>query len=142
MAINFFTEDIKSSGLKRLNLVKSWIKKCVTDNDRKIGNLNYIFCSDEFLKGLNKEYLNHDYYTDIITFNNNEGNIVSGDIYISTERVDENAIKFGVEYLEELHRVIIHGLLHLLGFKDKKPSESKEMREQENFWLQSLKDMD
>jgi rRNA maturation RNase YbeY len=141
MAINFFTEDIKSAKLKNLNVVKSWIKNCIQNYDKKPGNLNYIFCSDEYLKGLNKEYLNHDYYTDIITFNNNEGDIISGDIYISTERVEENAIKYEVEYLEELHRVIIHGLLHLLNFKDKKPSEKIAMRELEDFWLKSLKEL-
>lgn len=142
MAINFFNEDIKSSGLKKLNLVKNLLKKCIAENGKKTGNINFIFCSDEFLKGFNKEYLNHDYYTDIITFNNNEGNIISGDIYISTERVEENAIKFEVDYLNELHRVIIHGLLHLLGYKDKKPSESKEMREQEDYWLNIFEKME
>jgi probable rRNA maturation factor len=134
MAINFFVEDVQESPINK-KLVVSWIKSCIEHYKMKTGNINYIFCSDEYLKSLNKEYLNHDYFTDILTFNNNEKSIVSGDIYISTERVLENALKYKVDFTHELLRVIIHGLLHLLGFDDKKTSEKDEMRKLEDFWI-------
>lgn len=95
--------------------------------------LNYVFCSDEYLLQINRQFLNHDTYTDIVTFDLSEsGEDLSGEIYISVDRVKENAAKFGVSYVNELHRVIFHGALHLCGFGDKKPADKQEMRLQED----------
>ena len=95
---------------------------------RRVGNINYLFCDDEYLLGINQRYLNHDTYTDIITFDYVAGNLISGDIMISVDRVGENAAKFGVPFEQELRRVVVHGVLHLLGQGDKSDEESREMR--------------
>ncbi len=109
-----------------------WISGVVKDYNKKPGSLSYIFCSDEYLLKMNKEHLNHDYYTDIITFNYNDGNVVSGDMFISYERVIDNAESFGNKSVyDELCRVMVHGVLHLLGFNDKSEKEEMEMREEE-----------
>lgn len=98
--------------------------------------MSYIFVSDEKLLEVNKQFLSHDYYTDIITFDYVEDNVISGDIYISIDRIKENAKKFNVTFDNELHRVIIHGVLHLLGYKDHNPKDEKQMRKEENEALQ------
>lgn len=109
-----------------------WISGVVKDYNKKLGPLSYIFCSDEYLLKMNKEHLNHDYYTDIITFNYNDGDVVSGDMFISYERVIDNAESFGNSSVyDELCRVMVHGVLHLLGFNDKSEKEELEMREEE-----------
>ena len=132
MAILFSIEDI-SFNLKERNKIKQWIKKIVETEGKRLGNISYIFCSDEYLLVVNKKYLEHDTYTDIITFDYTENSeIISGDIFISIDRVKENAKEFKVAFEEELRRVIIHGVLHLLGYPDKKPNEEKIMREKEN----------
>ena len=95
---------------------------------KSVGNVNYLFCDDEYLLGVNRQYLDHDTYTDIITFDYVAGGLISGDILISYERVGENAAKFGVPFEQELHRVIVHGVLHLLGQGDKSDEESAQMR--------------
>jgi len=94
--------------------------------------VSFIFCDDEYLLDINKRFLNHDYYTDIISFDNTMGTEINGDIFISIERVKDNASEFSVTFVEELHRVIIHGVLHFCGYKDKSDSEEKEMRAKEN----------
>lgn len=112
--------------------VKKWVAEVVKRRDRQVGNINYLFCDDEYLLQVNMQYLQHDTYTDIITFDYVAGGLISGDIMISTERVGENAAKYGVPFERELHRVIIHGVLHLLGQGDKSDDEAREMRRQED----------
>ena len=108
-----------------------WINRVIISEGFSVGQIDYIFCSDEYLLELNKEYLNHDTFTDIITFDYTDGKIISGDIFISTDRVEDNARKFDVEFLNELRRVMSHGILHLAGFGDKSIEEKKIMREKE-----------
>lgn len=130
--INFFSENIKFD-LKSKSKIKKWITQ-VADNEKYIiENLNYIFCSDSYLLEINQTYLKHDTFTDIITFDNSEfENEIIGDIYISIERVKENCQKLEQKFEQELHRVMIHGLLHLCGYKDKKPAEKQKMTEMED----------
>lgn len=128
MAINFFTEDIDFELPQKLKH-KNWLKELAKTEGYKILELNYIFCSDEYLFQINVEYLNHDDYTDIITFDNSEDEkTIEGDIFISIDRVKENATKLDQDFNKELNRVISHGALHLMGYKDKSESESKKMR--------------
>lgn len=115
--------------------IANWIQATAKRENKHIGQLNYIFCNDEYLHKINVEFLNHDTYTDIITFDYCVGNELISDIYISTERVAENAIEFGATFSDELDRVIIHGLLHLCGYKDKSKEEEELMREKENYYL-------
>lgn len=124
--------------LKNRTILKNWIKRTIERNNKQLGEISYIFCSDEQLLEINKEFLNHDYYTDIITFDYSEADIVSGDLFISIDRIKDNAKTLDVSYQEELHRVIIHGILHLLGFKDKTDEESQNMRLLENECLSYL----
>ena len=112
--------------------------KVIEAKGKKTGNITYIFCDDEYLLEVNKQYLQHDYYTDVITFDYVENDLISGDIFISTDRVRENALAFGSSETEELHRVIIHGALHLLGLKDKSEKEASQMRQAENEALKLL----
>lgn len=134
-AINFFEEDI-SFKLKNKTHVKRWITETITTEGFRLKELNYIFCSDDYLLQINRQYLNHDTLTDIVTFDNSEepGTITS-DIFISIERIKENAVKFDVSETDELHRVIIHGALHLLGYKDKTKTAKAEMTQKEDFYL-------
>ena len=108
------------------------VNQCITANSKRTGDINYIFCSDEYLRQINIEYLNHDYYTDIITFNYNDDSLVSGDIYISLERVRDNAEEFEVSFHTELQRVVIHGVLHLIGFNDHTDDDKVKMRAAED----------
>lgn len=124
--------------LKNRTILKQWIKLVIENNNKKVGEIAYIFCSDEQLLKINKEFLNHDYYTDIITFDYSETDVVSGDMFISIDRIKDNAKILGVAYQEELHRVIIHGILHLLGNKDKTETESENMRKLEDECLSVL----
>jgi rRNA maturation RNase YbeY len=134
-AISFFEEDINYT-LKNKTLVRQWIKDTIIAEGFKLKELNYIFCSDAYLLTLNQQYLDHDTFTDIITFDNSEvkGDIV-GDIFISIERIRENAVKFGHTETDELHRVIIHGTLHLLGYTDKSVVTKKKMTQKEDEYL-------
>lgn len=139
MAIHLFEEDINIK-IKNKLAIKKWLKNTVELEKKKLGELNYIFCSDEYLLEMNVSYLNHDTLTDIITFDNSETEgLIVGDIFISVDRVEENAKKFEVEFAEELHRVMVHGALHLLGYKDKKKEEKEKMREKENYYLKKRK---
>jgi probable rRNA maturation factor len=138
MAIRFFTEDVDEVKIPKLK-ISSWIKECCLHYKHQAGNINYIFCSDEYLREINIQYLRHNYYTDIITFNYNEKNDISGDIYISTDRVSDNAAFYKVDFLDELLRVIIHGILHLNGFNDDNENRKTEMRVLENFWIENFK---
>lgn len=130
MAIRFAVQDINLELFQAEN-VKKWISEVVQRRQKRVGNISYLFCDDEYLLGVNQQYLNHDTYTDIITFDYVVADFISGDIMISVDRVGENAEKFGVPFVQELHRVIIHGVLHLLGQGDKSDSEAAEMRRQE-----------
>tara|TARA_R110002049_G_scaffold66849_1_gene174210 strand:- start:348 stop:779 length:432 start_codon:yes stop_codon:yes gene_type:complete len=109
-----------------------WLSGIATNHGKEIGELTYIFCADEYLLDMNKSYLNHDYYTDIITFNYNEENSLSGDLFISYDRVVDNAKDLGVNVDDELSRVVVHGLLHLIGFDDKTDEDQERMTEEEN----------
>ncbi|MFC0317399.1 MULTISPECIES: rRNA maturation RNase YbeY [Olivibacter] len=133
--VNFFTEEIKYT-IKNKLLLKQWIKDAIANEGLKPGEISFIFCSDEYLHKINVEYLNHDTYTDIITFDNSDDeNVIAGDIFISIDRIKENAKSFLVKEIDELHRVIIHGILHLCGYLDKKPVDKKRMTEKENEYL-------
>lgn len=112
--------------------IKEWIQSIIEDHEFKLGEINYIFCNDTYLHKLNVEFLQHNTLTDIISFDYTLGKIINGDIYISVERVKENAQEFNTTFDDELHRVIIHGVLHYLGYKDKKEIEKTEMRNKEN----------
>jgi rRNA maturation RNase YbeY len=110
----------------------SWYTDVVTGYKKELGDITVIFCDDEYLLEMNREHLQHDYYTDIITFDYTEGSMVSGDLFISLDRVRENALSHDVAFMDELHRVCIHGVLHLCGLKDKSEEDEKTMREAEN----------
>ncbi|MDR1623791.1 MAG: rRNA maturation RNase YbeY [Tannerellaceae bacterium] len=131
MAINYYTADIKLPPIKK-RVVSSWIKGVVSLFEKKTGDISYIFCTDEKILEINKQYLNHDYYTDIITFDYSEKKIISGDIFISIDTVRSNSKKYKTLYMEELHRTIIHGVLHLCGVDDKGPGEREIMENYEN----------
>lgn len=134
--ISFFSEDINFT-LKDKAKVRNWIADTLkSEGFKRIGELNFIFCSDEYLLDINKQYLNHDTYTDIVTFDSSEGeDVIAGDIFVSVERIRENASKFSVQERDELHRVIIHGVLHLCGFLDKKKEDKELMTAKENEYL-------
>ena len=136
MAIQFSFQT--NYPLKSRTKIKQLIKQVIEAKGKKTGNITYIFCDDEYLLEVNKQYLQHDYYTDVITFDYVENDLISGDIFISTDRVRENALAFGSSETEELHRVIIHGALHLLGLKDKSEKEASQMRQAENEALKLL----
>ncbi|WP_157208301.1 rRNA maturation RNase YbeY [Mariniflexile maritimum] len=119
----------------RLN---NWIINVISEEGCILDEINYIFCDDAFLLKLNVEYLNHDTLTDIISFDNSIGKIIQGDIFISVERVADNAKDFNVSLQEELHRVMVHGVLHFCGYKDKSESESLLMRQKENHYIKQL----
>ncbi len=112
-----------------------WILNVISNEGKIPGEIAYVFCDDKYLYKMNVEYLDHDTLTDIITFDYTSGNIVSGDVFISIERVKENATQFDVSFEKELSRVMVHGVLHLLGYKDKSDSEKAEMRNKEDFYL-------
>jgi len=134
-SISFHSESI-SFKLNQAEEIAQWLKLQATAHHIEIRNLEYIFCSDSYLLEINKKYLNHDFYTDIITFPLQEDPL-EGTIFISVERVKENAQLYNVTTVNELHRVVAHGLLHLIGYKDKTEDEKKEMRTKENEWLDS-----
>lgn len=115
--------------------VRAWLEFVLDQEDRELGEVSYIFCDDEYLYDLNVKYLKHNTLTDIISFDYSLGKVVSGDIYISVERVDENARDRGIEFNDELHRIIVHGMLHYIGYKDKSESQRKTMRKKEDYYL-------
>jgi probable rRNA maturation factor len=119
-------------------LLRLWIQSTIRNEQKTHGDISFNFCSDEYLLSVNQEHLKHDYYTDIITFDFCHQNVVSGDIYISVDRVKENAKSEHKTVSNELNRVIIHGVLHLCGYKDKKPADARLMREKEDFYLSLL----
>ena len=136
--INFFTEDIEFT-LNKKDKIRQWINYTAKSERYTIDTINYIFCSDDYLLNINKEYLDHDYYTDIITFDNSEEeDKVLSDIFISIDRVKDNAENSQLNFDQELHRVIIHGLLHLIGYNDKNEEDKITMRSKEDHCLTLL----
>jgi len=133
--IEFHFEDIVIPDFNP-EFFRLWITEVTKEHTKQIGELNYIFCSDEYILGVNKEHLNHDYYTDIITFNYNVGDAISGDVFISYDTIKTNAIEFSNGSIkDELERVVIHGVLHLIGFNDKTGLDQEEMTKQEDLAL-------
>lgn len=133
MAVNFFSEEIKFDLPQKLKR-KAWLKKIAQSENFKLGDLNYIFCSDEYLYQINVDYLNHHTYTDIITFDNSEEEeTIEGDIFISIDRVKDNATKHQENEESELSRVLSHGIFHLMGYKDKSKEQAELMRSKEAF---------
>lgn len=135
--ITFQTENIEMPAIDQTK-VRDWIKKVAATYQKKVGEIAYFFCDDEKILEVNRQYLQHDYYTDIITFDYCEGNKLSGDLFISLDTVRSNSELFGTDYNTELHRVIIHGVLHLCGINDKGPGEREIMEAAENRALELL----
>ncbi len=134
-AISFFVEDVEFTLLQK-RIISSWIRTTIHEEGFKLEQLNFIFCSDEYLLQVNRDYLDHDYYTDIITFSQAEDPaFIEGDIFISLDRVKENAGLYQVSVSQELKRVMIHGVLHLCGYTDASDEEKEIMRAQENLYL-------
>ena len=129
--ISYQTDGVKMPAIKRRD-VSAWIKKVAASHGKKVGEIAYIFCNDDKILEVNREYLQHDYYTDIITFDYTEGDIISGDLFISIDTVLSNSEQLGVQYEQELFRVIIHGILHLCGINDKGEGEREIMEREEN----------
>ena len=129
--ITYQTDGTRMPDIKK-RPTSAWIRSVAATYGMKVGDVNYIFCNDERILEVNREYLQHDYYTDIITFDYTEGNIISGDLFISLDTVKTNSEQFATEYDEELHRTIIHGILHLCGINDKGPGEREIMEAAEN----------
>jgi rRNA maturation RNase YbeY len=121
--------------LKNTKEIKNWISHTIFNLKKNVGDINYVFCDNEFITDINKKFLNHDYPTDIITFDYSDTKIINGEIYLSIEQIKENHKTYNTNLTDELHRVIIHGILHLLGYKDKTKTEQLEMRTQEDYYL-------
>ncbi len=135
--ISFFNEGIGFE-LKGKRVLRKWVQEVLEKEGATPGDINFIFCGDETLHAINQEYLGHDTLTDIVTFDLGEDENITADIYVSIERVKENARELGVPFREELHRVMIHGILHLLGYEDKSPTARKKMRIREDECLKLL----
>ena len=133
--ISYHTQDTGFT-FKEKRFTSKWLKAVAENESKRVGDIAVIFCSDAYLLDINKQYLNHDYYTDIITFDYCEADVLSGDLFISVDCVRENAIFYGVEFAEELNRVIVHGVLHLIGYDDHTDDDIAMMRSKENFYLQ------
>lgn len=139
MAISFFNEgNAQMPAINKTN-IRAWVKQVAQNHGKRVGEVSYIFCDDEKILEVNRQYLQHDYYTDIITFDYTEGDKISGDLFISLDTVRTNAEQFEQPYDRELHRVIIHGILHLCGINDKGPGEREVMEQHENQALSLLK---
>lgn len=135
--ISFRLQDVKFT-LKDKQVLRNWVALVATNEGFSIAPINYVFCSDGHLLDMNKQFLNHNYFTDIITFDYTEGKRLSGDIFISIDRVADNAKTYKSTFECELNRVMIHGVLHLMGYKDKSPADEKKMRAKENAALKLL----
>jgi rRNA maturation RNase YbeY len=134
MSVKFYTEDVSSPKFRRRDIAV-WVREVILLEGKVCGVIAFVFCSDSYLLEVNQKFLNHDYFTDIITFDYVENDVISGDIFISTERVLENSVAYGVSFEDELLRVMIHGVLHLIGYKDKAARDKEKMTEKENFYL-------
>ncbi|KXH83362.1 rRNA maturation RNase YbeY [Chryseobacterium kwangjuense] len=136
--IQFFYENLPES--VNTDYTK-WLEDIILSEEKKTGEINYIFCDDEYLLKINQDYLQHDYYTDIITFDYVKGKTISGEIFVSLQRISDNASTLSRDYEEELKRVLAHGILHLAGYKDKTEEEEKEMRRMEDLYLAKFKEL-
>ncbi|AZB21274.1 rRNA maturation RNase YbeY [Kaistella haifensis] len=134
--IHFFFENIDKFSLS--DRTKDWLINLINNEGKKAGEINYIFCDDEYLLKVNQDFLQHDYYTDVITFDYVKGKTIAGDIFVSLPRISENAETHSKDFNVELHRVLAHGILHLCGYKDKTDDEVKEMRNKEEYYLNIL----
>ena len=128
--INFYSEN--DFVLNQQELYKNWLERVISSEGKRLGEISYIFCDDDYLLDINQRFLDHDTYTDIISFDDSMGNLLNGDIYISTERVKENAAEFNEHFETELKRVLVHGILHYCGYKDKSEEDASLMREKES----------
>jgi rRNA maturation RNase YbeY len=137
MSIIYFAEDVSFPKLKKRK-TSGWIKKVIISEGKSVGEISFIFCSDNYILEVNKKYLNHDYYTDIITFDYVECDKINGDIFISTDRVRDNANAFSKTFNNEMNRILIHGVLHLLGYKDKNRKDKSLMTKMEDIYLKVL----
>ncbi len=132
--VRYYCEDVKFL-FKNKIANNRWLKMVAGSEIKTLGDISIIFCSDNYILDVNIRYLHHDYFTDVITFDYCEGNKLSGDLFISIDSVRENSIEFGTEFDEELHRVIVHGVLHLIGYDDHTPEDQKIMRAKEDYYL-------
>lgn len=133
--INYFFEDTNFKFNKR-RATSKWLKSAIALENKKLGDISIIYCSDDYLLEINKQYLSHDYYTDVITFNYCEGDLISGDIFISVDTIKANAEEYGASFDNELCRVMVHGILHLIGYDDDCESNQLIMRQKEDFYLE------
>lgn len=138
--ISYFTEDTDFR-FKGRALNNRWLRMVAESEIKRVGDLSIIFCSDNYILDVNMRYLQHDYFTDIITFDYCEGNRLSGDLFISVDSVRENALFYGTEFSDELNRVMVHGLLHLIGYDDHTEEDQKTMREKEDYYLSVRKSL-
>lgn len=136
--ISYFSEDI-AFNLKGKLLNNKWLKMVIESEIKKTGDISIIFCSDRYILDVNMKYLQHDYFTDIITFDYCEGNSISGDLFVSIDSVRENAIHYGVDFETELDRVMVHGVLHLIGYDDHNEKDIAVMRQKENYYIEMKK---
>ena len=137
--VNYYFEDTAFK-LKAKTKIKNWLKLVAESEVYTLRNVSVIFCSDNYILDINQRFLQHDYFTDIITFDYSEGSKISGDLFISVDSVKENSIEYGTDFEDELHRVIVHGILHLIGYDDHTDEDIKIMRSKENYYL-SLYDL-
>jgi len=135
--IQYYLEDVRDFQFQKKR-INEYLSGLIEEEGKKLGEIAVIFCSDRYLLNINKEFLNRENYTDIITFEYYGEDTLSGDLFISIERVRENAEKYRVKFENELYRVLFHGVLHLAGYKDKSPDEKKEMRKKEDYYLNKL----
>ena len=136
--INYFFENIDTRNIHPD--ITAWLENLIITEDKKPGDISYIFCDDDYLLKVNQDYLDHDYYTDVITFDYVKGKTISGDIFVSLPRILENADLLSQDFEREFRRVLAHGVLHLCGYKDKSESDAREMREKEEFYLAKFSD--
>jgi rRNA maturation RNase YbeY len=135
--ICFYNEDVDYVLVSKQK-IRSWLLQVIDQEQKELGTVSYIFCSDNYLLTMNRQYLKASYFTDVITFDYTEGVFISGDVFISIDRVKENAKLYQQKYFQEMLRVILHGILHLCGYKDKTSQEIKQMREKEDYYLQKF----
>lgn len=140
MPLIFHSEETSFS-IPQNNIAEKWVDLVLSKANCSLGDINVIFSSNDYLLKINKEYLNHHYFTDVITFNYNDGSKISGDIFVSVDQVEINAVEFGVDFLDELNRVMIHGVLHLIGYDDKDDESQTEMTKMENDSLSLLEEI-
>ncbi|MDN5626840.1 MAG: rRNA maturation RNase YbeY [Weeksellaceae bacterium] len=136
--INYFFENIDTRNIHPD--ITAWLENLIITEDKKPGDISYIFCDDDYLLKVNQDYLDHDYYTDVITFDYVKGKTISGDIFVSLPRILENADLLAQDFEREFRRVLAHGVLHLCGYKDKSEADAREMREKEEFYLAKFSD--